>query len=281
MTTNPTPPQTARNESGLGTINVPSNIPTPQTDSPTPRTDEKSFRVTTDGRTICHVVDTDFARTLERELNDEKEKVLTLTAVNTSLWVRLQFFGWKPKEESIDNFLSGLNGTVETLTHENTSLRGQVERYHDLVRYQRAELHEAGLITDEEYAKLLSDPKSVDRLEGYDATKSQLSTALLANARLVEKELFVRNSVNEITKLVSSNQQQIEPTTCERCILNLCHGILSTNPDTNQNLVVVERGELENLYCSCVIGTKGHIKNADFIQGKCPSCLLREKYLKK
>ena len=46
-------------------------------------------------------------------------------------------------------------------------------------------------------------------------------------------EMFVRNSVNEIAKLVVINQQQDEPTTCERCILNLCHGILEKQKPQN------------------------------------------------
>lgn len=45
---------------------------------------------------------------------------------------------------------------------------------------------------------------------------------------------------------------------------------------TNQNLVVVEKGELENLSCGCSAYRLSGCKSEPL----CPSCLLREKYLK-
>lgn len=44
-------------------------------------------------------------------------------------------------------------------------------RLFDLVRYMRSELHEDELITDEEYALLLDDSKSVNRLHTYDQAR--------------------------------------------------------------------------------------------------------------
>lgn len=55
-------------------------------------------------------------------------------------------------------------------------------RLHDLVRHQRGALHEAGLITDAEYAALASDHGAVARLEGYDAARDQGRRAGLAEA---------------------------------------------------------------------------------------------------
>lgn len=43
------------------------------------------------------------------------------------------------------------------------------QRLCDLVRHQRMELHEAGLISDEEYSELAKDHPAVERLEQYDA----------------------------------------------------------------------------------------------------------------
>lgn len=62
------------------------------------------------------------------------------------------------------------------------------------------------------------------------------SPARCSVATVESWELFARNSVNEIAKLVVSNQQQDEPTTCERCILNLCHGILEKQKPQNAAL---------------------------------------------
>lgn len=60
------------------------------------------------------------------------------------------------------------------------AFNGETERLYDLVRYQRAELHEAGLITDEEYGAMMSDKgASRKRLETYD----NLRTALAAKER--------------------------------------------------------------------------------------------------
>jgi len=66
----------------------------------------------------------------------------------------------------------------------------RAERMQDLVRYQRGELFEAGLITHEEFAALVADSeggKRVARLEGYDATRKQLSDALSEAQRLREQ----------------------------------------------------------------------------------------------
>ena len=75
-------------------------------------------------------------------------------------------------------------------------LQAKLERYHDLVRYQRAELHEAELISDKEYAELLSDSKSVDRLHGYDELRER-ADRLQAEVERLENRLF---SLGEMTK---------------------------------------------------------------------------------
>jgi len=43
------------------------------------------------------------------------------------------------------------------------------QRVHDLVRFMRTELHNEGLITDEEYVSLAGDSGALQRLEDYDA----------------------------------------------------------------------------------------------------------------
>lgn len=47
------------------------------------------------------------------------------------------------------------------------------QRLFDLLRYCRGTLHEADLISDEEYATLAEDHGAVARLEGYDGARQQ------------------------------------------------------------------------------------------------------------
>lgn len=68
------------------------------------------------------------------------------------------------------------------------------QRLRDLVRYMRGELHDAGLITREEYTDLLSNtPGAVKRLEDYDAAvervRAEARRAALA-ALLADMEKF-------------------------------------------------------------------------------------------
>jgi hypothetical protein len=58
--------------------------------------------------------------------------------------------------------------TIERLELENQRLR-------DLVRYQRCELHVAGLISEDEYASLAQDHGAVARLESYDGMRKRLT----------------------------------------------------------------------------------------------------------
>ena len=64
-------------------------------------------------------------------------------------------------------------------------LERQLQRATDLVRYMRSELHKAKLIDNEEYAALVADSESgqrVARLEGYDRIERQLAEAREAAA---------------------------------------------------------------------------------------------------
>ncbi len=58
---------------------------------------------------------------------------------------------------------------------EAERMAAELQRMTDLVRYQRAELHEANLITDDEYAQLCSIDGSRVRLETYDDLRDELA----------------------------------------------------------------------------------------------------------
>ena len=66
------------------------------------------------------------------------------------------------------------------------------QRLWDLVRHQRAELHETDLITDEEYAMLAEDHPAVARLETYDSlrTRADAAEAVLVEVRAWRNRQF-------------------------------------------------------------------------------------------
>jgi hypothetical protein len=61
------------------------------------------------------------------------------------------------------------------------------QRLFDLVRYKRSELHEDGLITDEEYATLAQEHGAVKRLEDYDAALAAIRAAAPAPEAKTER----------------------------------------------------------------------------------------------
>lgn len=65
-------------------------------------------------------------------------------------------------------------------------IRRDIQRLFDLVRYCRKELHEAGLISDEEYVTLCSSQGSVERLEKYD--------------RMIEERQQNRDTIGDLKK---------------------------------------------------------------------------------
>jgi hypothetical protein len=72
--------------------------------------------------------------------------------------------------------LREMGSQEEDLECEIERLSGAEVRLRDLVRHQRGPLHDAGLLTDDEYAALAGDHGAVARLEGYDALREQLRT---------------------------------------------------------------------------------------------------------
>lgn len=89
-------------------------------------------------------------------------------------------------------------------------------RLFDLVRYQRAELHEAGLITDAEYAWLCAEapmsksPKggspSRQRLEDYDELRAKLTTTE-THAKSLEGRV---KELEKLTERVFGNHRDVE-----------------------------------------------------------------------
>ena len=85
-----------------------------------------------------------------------------------TLWVNEVFVGRVESYEARDE-LKKLAQRVKELEQEN-------ERLNDLVRYERHHLHEAELLSDEEYAALVADSQNgqrVARLEGYDKLRKE------------------------------------------------------------------------------------------------------------
>ena len=74
------------------------------------------------------------------------------------------------------------------------------QRVHDLVRFMRQELHQEGLITDEEYAVLAQDHGAVVRLEDYDAVVQKAKEAAASK----RPSGLVQVLINEIVDLNKS-----------------------------------------------------------------------------
>lgn len=75
---------------------------------------------------------------------------------------------------SMDDF-ADMAKQLAALREENERLKSSRQRLFDLVRHCRIELHDEGLITDEEYAILADDPDSLSRLHGYDSLAEELA----------------------------------------------------------------------------------------------------------
>ncbi len=121
------------------------------------------------------------------ELEAESEKDAAIITAHTSALTQ-----GKETEDDLRNIIVGLDSKLSTLTAQlEAASRKQPINTHvrlfDLVRQQRAELHDDGLITSEEYAWLsggagmaVSDKggsPSPRRLEDYDDMRKQLEAA--------------------------------------------------------------------------------------------------------
>jgi len=93
-----------------------------------------------------------------------------------------------PTGNDVMHILMPLRLAITTAT---APLEKQNQRLFDLVRYQRAELHEAGLISDQEYVDLVTEldgkmKGSIARLESYDQLQ-QSNTKLTERVKELEE----------------------------------------------------------------------------------------------
>ena len=73
------------------------------------------------------------------------------------------------------------------------------ERYRDLVRHQRAPLHEAGLISDDEYASFMGDGgASVERLQSYDKLKEERENILSALGEHPDSPVDIPQRISDV-----------------------------------------------------------------------------------
>lgn len=82
----------------------------------------------------------------------------------------------------------------------NTSNLLTHDRLIDLVRYQRTQLHEAGLITDQEYADIVAiGSASARRLESYDELRAE-------NLALQAQSLLYRAIISQVYSWRANNK---------------------------------------------------------------------------
>ena len=76
---------------------------------------------------------------------------------------------------------------IDATRRDRDEARAERDRLHDLVRHQRGPLHDAELITDDEYAALAGDTGARARLETYDEVRRGRDAAI---ARLNTAAVF-------------------------------------------------------------------------------------------
>ncbi len=87
-----------------------------------------------------------------------------------------QVVGAEVLPSSIEVVATAQQETISTLRATVATLTAEKQRLFDLVRHQRGELHDAGLISNQEYLELAASgdsKKSVARLETYDELKAE------------------------------------------------------------------------------------------------------------
>lgn len=96
-------------------------------------------------------------------------------------------------------------------------LQSTNQRLADLVRYQRMELHQTGLITNEEYAEIIQNPGAVNRLGGYDEIKAERDQLRAENIVLSSQaEGFdvqnqkLRDQLDEKGRIIGNFQSEFE-----------------------------------------------------------------------
>lgn len=105
------------------------------------------------------------------------------------------------KQHSVDVFEKGLENEeadcdflhtrIEAFEAERDRLLAQVQRLTDLVRYKRSELYDDGLIDEKEFAAMVADSESgqrVARLEGYDNIANERDALRAQVERLLKPE---------------------------------------------------------------------------------------------
>ena len=123
--------------------------------------------------------------------------------------------------DQIAGYLDSADAQIEEL-RKGSAINTNV-RLFDLVRYMRSELHEAELITDEEYAWLLSEAPmargkgspSPRRLEDYDEIRTELKSWQDELSKVMPKDFkdWWQNSKKEwpvVARLVIENSRKNE-----------------------------------------------------------------------
>ncbi|WP_309386070.1 hypothetical protein [Cerasicoccus frondis] len=76
--------------------------------------------------------------------------------------------------ERLQEILATARRDYAELETELAEAKAHAYRLFDLVRYARSELHEAGLLSDREYADLADDGVSLERLERYTQLRARV-----------------------------------------------------------------------------------------------------------
>lgn len=159
----------------------------PPADAATPETDAAQINIGSDcGNFSRWVVEPDFARTLELQRDEAREKLAhAATGYELTCKALQEHFGLSCLPMQTARFVCDAHAAVIA---ELAKVKAEALYWKGVVRGARSELHEAGRLSDEEYAAIATDTAARDYIAGLDDMRAELTDL---RAKLAESQADV------------------------------------------------------------------------------------------